>query len=100
MDDCRKELQGLLVEEVGCRVCTVLVSSLTKMLQRLMGASLLVFKNKSDVPGSMSEEEVREVSRKPSTLCMHVKQGLMAEHRHFSSMPSAHIDGTLWLAAP
>lgn len=29
--------------------------------QRLMGASLLVFKNKSDVPGSMTEDEVREV---------------------------------------
>jgi len=30
-------------------------------LQRLMGASLLVFKNKSDVAGSMSEDEVRDV---------------------------------------
>lgn len=29
--------------------------------QRLMGASLLVFKNKSDVSGSMSEQEIREV---------------------------------------
>jgi len=29
--------------------------------QRLMGASLLIFKNKSDVPGCMSEEEIREV---------------------------------------
>ena len=32
------------------------------ILQRLMGASLLVFKNKSDVPGSMTEGEVRQVS--------------------------------------
>lgn len=31
-------------------------------LQRLMGASLLVFKNKSDVPGCMSEDDIREVS--------------------------------------
>ncbi|KAI1568167.1 ADP-ribosylation factor [Pyrenophora tritici-repentis] len=30
-------------------------------MQRLSGASLLVFKNKSDVPGSMSEDEIREV---------------------------------------
>ena len=30
--------------------------------QRLMGASLLVFKNKSDVPGSMSEDDIRRVS--------------------------------------
>lgn len=27
-----------------------------------MGASLLVFKNKSDVPGCMSEDDIREVS--------------------------------------
>ncbi|KAF1364575.1 ADP-ribosylation factor [Lizonia empirigonia] len=40
--DCRQELAGLLLEE------------------RLSGASLLVFKNKSDVPGAMSEDEVRE----------------------------------------
>jgi ADP-ribosylation factor-like protein 2 len=31
------------------------------MSQRLMGASLLVFKNKSDVAGSMTEAEIREV---------------------------------------
>ncbi|KNG44442.1 gelsolin repeat-containing protein [Stemphylium lycopersici] len=42
MDDCRQELAGLLLEE------------------RLSGASLLVFKNKSDVPGSMTEDEIRE----------------------------------------
>ncbi|KAH9869899.1 hypothetical protein J1614_006820 [Plenodomus biglobosus] len=42
MDDCRQELAGLLQEE------------------RLSGASLLVFKNKSDVPGAMGEDEVRE----------------------------------------
>ncbi|KAH7044633.1 ADP-ribosylation factor family-domain-containing protein [Macrophomina phaseolina] len=42
IDDCRKELKGLLLEE------------------RLMGASLLVFKNKSDVPGSMSDDEIRQ----------------------------------------
>lgn len=29
--------------------------------QRLMGASLLVFKNKSDVSGCMSEDDIREV---------------------------------------
>ncbi|KAH7406782.1 ADP-ribosylation factor [Phaeosphaeria sp. MPI-PUGE-AT-0046c] len=40
--DCCYELAGLLQEE------------------RLSGASLLVFKNKSDVPGAMTETEVRE----------------------------------------
>ncbi|KAI9701075.1 MAG: ADP-ribosylation factor-like protein 2 [Candelina mexicana] len=40
--DCREELAGLLLEE------------------RLMGASLLIFSNKTDVDGCMSEEEIRE----------------------------------------
>lgn len=31
-----------------------------------MGASLLVFKNKSDVAGSMTEDEIREVCLSPS----------------------------------
>ncbi|KAK7722751.1 hypothetical protein SLS57_004956 [Botryosphaeria dothidea] len=39
IDDCRKELKGLLLEEAP---------------------SLLVFKNKSDVPGSMSDDEIRQ----------------------------------------
>ncbi|KAJ9628733.1 hypothetical protein H2203_002635 [Taxawa tesnikishii (nom. ined.)] len=42
IDDCRQELAGLLMQE------------------RLMGASLLVLKNKSDVPGSMDEAEIRQ----------------------------------------
>ncbi|KAF2431588.1 ARF/SAR superfamily [Tothia fuscella] len=42
VQDCRDELMKLLLEE------------------RLMGASLLVFKNKSDVPGCMSEDEIRQ----------------------------------------
>lgn len=42
VDDCREELAGLLLEE------------------RLMGASLLIFLNKTDVEGCMSQDEVRE----------------------------------------
>nr|KMM72618.1 ADP-ribosylation factor family protein [Coccidioides posadasii RMSCC 3488] len=42
VDDCRQELAGLLLEE------------------RLMGASLLVFLNKTDVDGCMNEADVRE----------------------------------------
>ncbi|KAF1347905.1 ADP-ribosylation factor family-domain-containing protein [Delphinella strobiligena] len=45
IDDCRAELEGLLLQE------------------RLMGASLLVFKNKSDVRGCMDEEEIRKALR-------------------------------------
>lgn len=42
--DCREELHGLLQEE------------------RLAGATLLVFANKTDVKGCMDELEIREVS--------------------------------------
>jgi ADP-ribosylation factor-like protein 2 len=57
--DCRQELEGLLVQEVRSPEYTR-VHHLT-ISQRLMGASLLVFKNKSDVAGSMTEDEIREV---------------------------------------
>lgn len=40
--------------------CTHDLGMANPILQRLMGASLLVFKNKSDVPGSMTEGEVRQ----------------------------------------
>ncbi|KAL9636260.1 MAG: hypothetical protein Q9204_002332 [Flavoplaca sp. TL-2023a] len=43
-EDCRKELAGLLLEE------------------RLQGASLLVLSNKTDIAGSMSDEEIRKAS--------------------------------------
>jgi ADP-ribosylation factor-like protein 2 len=59
IDDCRVELEGLLQEEVSNRAHQN--RRLLTVVQRLMGASLLVFKNKSDVTGSMTEDEVREV---------------------------------------
>jgi len=43
LDDCKKELHQLLQEE------------------RLLGATLLVFANKQDLPGALSAEEVKEV---------------------------------------
>lgn len=46
--------------------------------QRLMGASLLVFKNKSDIGGGMDEEEIVKVSSRPPS-------------RHFSDQFSAGI---------
>lgn len=58
LKDCRDELKGLLVQEVRYSRCHFKVLT---VLQRLMGASLLVLKNKSDVPGSMDEDEIREV---------------------------------------
>ncbi|KAI9646072.1 hypothetical protein NHQ30_005511 [Ciborinia camelliae] len=44
IDDCKEELHALLQEE------------------RLSGASLLVFANKTDVNGCMKETEIQEVS--------------------------------------
>lgn len=35
-------------------------SKLSRCLQRLSGASLLVFLNKTDVPGCMGDDEVRQ----------------------------------------
>jgi ADP-ribosylation factor-like protein 2 len=43
LEDCRKELVGLLQEE------------------RLLGATLLVFANKQDLAGALSLQEIREV---------------------------------------
>ena len=43
MEDCKRELHTLLAEE------------------RLLGATLLVFANKQDLPGSLSMEEIGEV---------------------------------------
>jgi len=43
LEDCKKELHALLQEE------------------RLLGATLLVFANKQDLPGALSKQEIREV---------------------------------------
>lgn len=45
LEDCRKELHGLLQEE------------------RLLGATLLVFANKQDLAGALTLQEIREVLR-------------------------------------
>ena len=42
-EDCKKELHSLLEEE------------------RLLGATLLVFANKQDLPGALTFQEIREV---------------------------------------
>jgi len=68
LDDCRQELKGLLVQEVfpSCPSRAVAAKGLPlTTFPRLMGASLLVFKNKSDVPGCMSEDEIQQVRFAP-----------------------------------
>ncbi|KAL8277986.1 hypothetical protein RQP46_009618 [Phenoliferia psychrophenolica] len=52
MEDCRRELAGLLLEE------------------RLAGASLLVFANKQDIKGSLTSEEIAEVRPYPHILSL------------------------------
>ncbi|KAL8715476.1 MAG: hypothetical protein Q9220_000810 [cf. Caloplaca sp. 1 TL-2023] len=61
--DCRQELAGLLLEEVD--IISSQAPGISDNQQRLMGASLLVLSNKTDIDGSMSDREVREV-RNPS----------------------------------
>jgi GTPase SAR1 family protein len=68
IDDCREELAGLLLEEVGGdRSLLPAASENSSMafrlteIQRLTGASLLIFSNKIDVEGCMTEDEIREV---------------------------------------
>ena len=41
--------------------CTHII--IEPLLQRLVGATLLVFANKQDLPGAMSADEIREVSQ-------------------------------------
>ena len=55
MEDCKKELQSLLLEE------------------RLAGASLLVFANKQDLPGTRSAEDIRELLQLDSIKTHHWK---------------------------
>lgn len=68
IEDCRNELNGLLKEDVSgsciCgrsfgHVCSLVFYGCT---QRLAGATLLVFANKQDLPGSMPLDDIRNVS--------------------------------------
>ncbi|KAI6913413.1 ARF/SAR superfamily [Hortaea werneckii] len=62
LEDCKAELKGLLLQEVGFPFCPSSPPvQFVDFPQRLMGASLLVFKNKSDVPGCMTTNDIREV---------------------------------------
>ncbi|XP_076305791.1 ADP ribosylation factor-like 2 isoform X2 [Tachypleus tridentatus] len=49
LEDCRSELQALVVEE------------------RLLGATLLIFANKQDLPGALPAEEIKDVLELDST---------------------------------
>jgi ADP-ribosylation factor-like protein 2 len=64
IEDCRVELHGLLQEEARLPTAparTPLYILISDSAQRLSGASLLVFANKTDVDGCMDETEIQEV---------------------------------------
>lgn len=79
LEDCRQELSVLLQEEVKLRlwkpVCdqkkvsvltifsrTMLILVVVYCMQRLAGATLLVFANKQDLPGALSKDAIQEVT--------------------------------------
>lgn len=61
MEDCRDELKELLHEEVS--LFPSREPSSYRCIKRLAGATLLVFANKQDLGGSMTLEEIRDVSK-------------------------------------
>lgn len=61
INDCREELALLLVEEVSIYHHQLDKPKFLIVKQRLMGASLLVFSNKTDVDGCMTDDEIRKV---------------------------------------
>lgn len=65
MEDCKKELHALLVEEVWSVLLMCICTGVhhCEIPQRLAGATLLVFANKQDLPGAMDTKDIKEVSR-------------------------------------
>ncbi|KIM84027.1 hypothetical protein PILCRDRAFT_6871 [Piloderma croceum F 1598] len=61
MQDCKEELHSLLQEDVRILELDQVVVDFVILLgtQRLAGASLLVFANKQDIRGSMTDTEIR-----------------------------------------
>lgn len=61
MQDCKHELHSLLTEDVRKVIYFMSNFKNCVLFQRLAGASLLVFANKEDLPGSMTDAEIRDV---------------------------------------
>lgn len=92
MKDCREELHSLLLEDVSHRCFTsvqiipppichsqsefqrALICCPICFVQRLAGASLLVFANKRDLQGSMTDVEIRDVSVSRLALLIRLKK--------------------------
>ena len=62
MQDCKEELHSLLLEDVRLRPALLTTNDgANDSVKRLAGASLLVFANKQDIEGSMSDSEIATV---------------------------------------
>lgn len=59
LQDCMNELHSLLLEEV-LLICKKNESYYKYYLQRLAGATLLIFANKQDLPGALGIEQLKE----------------------------------------
>src|SRR5882724_5272656 len=96
LPDCKEELHSLLLEDVGTVYTHFLIIFSTKLFyklletqQRLAGASLLVFANKQDIQGSMTEHEIQEVCI--SRRCSRQAHALL--YRHWILLPSNLMSG-------
>lgn len=49
------------------QMSNMVVINVISFIQRLAGATLLVFANKQDLPGALSKEAIREVRFTPTT---------------------------------
>ncbi|KAL4082159.1 ADP-ribosylation factor family-domain-containing protein [Scleroderma yunnanense] len=74
IQDCKAELHNLLQEDVSSsrESCKIFIR-LRYHYQRLTGASLLVFANKQDIQGSMSDKEIRNLLDLPGIKSHHWK---------------------------
>ena len=63
LSDCKEELHSLLLEDVRTSIPFEDILCNVMSLQRLAGASLLVFANKQDIQGSMTDKEIELVSQ-------------------------------------
>jgi ADP-ribosylation factor-like protein 2 len=65
LGDCKEELHSLLLEDVRTFILVgdIPCSKRDSLLQRLAGASLLVFANKQDIKGSMTDKEIEQASQ-------------------------------------
>lgn len=99
MQDCKEELRGLLSEDVRTYFSSRWRIDLTdRTIQRLAGASLLVFANKQDLPGALSFSEIISASLF-SYIPFLVLIAVLLIYRPWTSRVYSHTTGRYSLAA-